>query len=68
MTVLDQLCGSGRGDLGSYDDMGYRDLEEHLIEQKLGGDSEKWLQMLIQKNSRIATRVMEVRMAYCREV
>ena len=60
--VLDQLRGSGRGDLGSHDPIGYADLESHMVQQKLSEkNSEEWLHALAETNSRIAARVMEVR-------
>ena len=63
--VLDQLRGSGRGDLGSHDPIGYADLESHMVQQKLSEkNSEEWLHALAETNSRIAARVMETRAAY----
>lgn len=63
--VLEQLSGSGRGALGAYDTVGYSDLEQHIVNQKLNeANSEEWLHALAERNSRIAARVMEVREAY----
>ena len=63
--MLEQLRGSGRGALGAYDTVGYSDLEQHIVNQKLNEkNSEEWLHALAERNSRIAARVMEVREAY----
>lgn len=62
--ILDQLEGSGRGSLASYNTESYEELHQFLVDVPMK-DGDAWLTALMQQNSMLAVRVMEVRDAYC---
>lgn len=66
--VLAQMQGSGRGDLAAYNAQGYRNLVAFIEETPLTRDNASaWLKELMERDFMVASRIIEVRVAYAKE-